>query len=130
RAPWGAGIARLLAICVLAMTAACAPRIAEEGLEMRMPVIEHVEATGPAPDRYVTRDGLRLGLTHWDAPNPFAVIVALHGMTDYSNAFAMPAPFWADHGITTYAYDQRSFGRSPQPGIWPSNDILRRDLAD
>jgi alpha-beta hydrolase superfamily lysophospholipase len=61
---------------------------------------------------------------------PFAVIVALHGMSDYSNAFAMPAPFWAEHGITTYAYDQRSFGRSPQPGIWPGNDIMRRDLAD
>ncbi len=97
---------------------------------MRMPAIERVESAGPAPDRYVTRDGLRLGLTHWDAQMPFAVIVALHGMSDYSNAFAMPAPFWADHGITTYAYDQRSFGRSPQPGIWPGNTILRRDLAD
>jgi alpha-beta hydrolase superfamily lysophospholipase len=120
----------LLSICVLALTAACAPRLAMEGPEMRMPAIEHVAANGPAPDRYVTRDGLRLGLMHWDAQNPFAIIVALHGMSDYSNAFAMPAPFWADHGITTYAYDQRSFGRSPQPGIWPGNDILRRDLAD
>ena len=97
---------------------------------MRMPAIERAETAGPAPDRYVTRDGLRLGLMHWDAQNPFAVIVALHGMSDYSNAFAMPAPFWAEHGITTYAYDQRSFGRSPQPGIWPGNNVMRRDLSD
>src|SRR5262249_41675076 len=109
---------------------ACAPRLALEGPEMRMPAIQHVQAAGLTPDSYVTRDGLRLGLMHWDAQNPFAVIVALHGMSDYSNAFAMPAPFWAEHGITTYAYDQRSFGHSFEPGIWPGNDILRRDLAD
>ena len=97
---------------------------------MRMPAIERSEGTGEAAERYVTRDGLRLGLKHWDSPTPFAAIVALHGMSDYSNAFAMPAPWWAEHGITTYAYDQRGFGRSPQLGIWPGNDVMRRDLAD
>jgi alpha-beta hydrolase superfamily lysophospholipase len=117
-------------VSLLALTAACAPRIAAEGPEIRMPAIEHGEGAGIAADRYVTRDGLRLGLAHWDAKDPFAVIVALHGMSDYSNAFAMPAPWWAEHGISTYAYDQRSFGRSPEPGIWPANAILRRDLSD
>src|SRR2546423_1814737 len=63
-------------------------------------------------------------------PAPFAAVVALHGMSDYSNALAMPAPWWAEHGITTYAYDQRGFGRSPPLGIWPGNAVLRRDLAD
>jgi len=82
-------------------------------------------------DVIVARDGTRLPMRHWDADGPpRAVIVALHGMSDYSNAFAMPAPWWADHGISTYAYDQRSFGRSPEPGIWPDNRIMRRDLAD
>jgi alpha-beta hydrolase superfamily lysophospholipase len=113
-----------------ALTAACAPKLAAEGPEMRMPAIEQSDGTGEAAARYVTRDGLRLGLKHWDAPAPFAAIVALHGMSDYSNAFALPAPWWAEHGITTYAYDQRGFGRSPQLGIWPGNDVLRRDLAD
>jgi len=122
-------MARAVAACVMVLTAACAPRIAAEGPEMRLPAIERGEGVGAA-DRYVTRDGLRLGLTHWDASAPFAVIVALHGMSDYSNAFAIPAPFWAEHGITTYAYDQRSFGRSPGPGIWPGNGMLRRDLCD
>jgi alpha-beta hydrolase superfamily lysophospholipase len=97
-----------------------------------MPTIEVTQLQGPAiaGDRYVTRDGLRLGLQHWDAPKPFAIIVGVHGMSDYSNAFAMPAPWWAQHGISTYAYDQRGFGRSPQTGIWPGDDIMRRDLAD
>jgi alpha-beta hydrolase superfamily lysophospholipase len=114
----------------LALTAACAPRIAAQGPEIRMPTIESGQGTGVAADRYVTRDGLRLGLMHWDSPMPFAVIVALHGMSDYSNAFAMPAPWWAEHGISTYAYDQRGFGRSPEPGIWPGARVMRRDLAD
>jgi len=61
---------------------------------------------------------------------PKAVVVALHGMNDYSNAFAMPAPWWAARGISTYAYDQRGFGRSPQRGIWPGSILMRRDLAD
>jgi acylglycerol lipase len=110
--------------------AACAPRLADQGTEMRMPTIESGEGLGPAADRYVTRDGLRLGLMHWDASAPQAVVVALHGMSDYSNAFAMPAPFWAAHGITTYAYDQRSFGRSPESGVWPGSTVMRRDLDD
>lgn len=97
---------------------------------MRMPAIERGEGTDVAADRYVTRDGLKLGLMHWDAKSPSAVIVALHGMSDYSNAFAMPAPWWAEHGISTYAYDKRGFGRSPQPGIWAGSEIMRHDLDD
>jgi acylglycerol lipase len=113
----------------LALTSACAPRLAAEGPEMRLPSIER-SGPGPAAERYVTRDGLKLGLAHWDASAPFAILVALHGMSDYSNAFAIPAPWWAEHGISTYAYDQRGFGRSPELGIWPGNPIMRRDLAD
>lgn len=81
-------------------------------------------------DDFLTRDGLELPLRQWNAVHPAAVIVALHGMSDYSNAFAMPGPWWADHGITTLAYDQRGFGQSPDPGIWPGSDALRQDLDD
>jgi alpha-beta hydrolase superfamily lysophospholipase len=115
---------------VLVGLGACAPKIAEQGLDMRMPAIEKGEGMGVAADRYVTRDGLKLGLMHWDAKMPEAAIVALHGMSDYSNAFAMPSPYWAQHGITTYAYDQRGFGRSPNLGVWGGNDIMCRDLSD
>jgi alpha-beta hydrolase superfamily lysophospholipase len=86
-------------------------------------------------DVLVARDGTKLPLRHWDADvpdqgKPHAVIVALHGMSDYSNAFAMPAKVWAKLGITTLAYDQRGFGAGDRPGIWAGADAMRADLSD
>ncbi len=116
-----AGI-RAAAVGAVSVLGACAPQLAQMGVEMRVPTIEG--------DRFVTRDGLRLGLSHWDASNRHAVIVALHGMSDYSNAFGMDAPWWAAQGITTYAYDQRGFGRSPNTGLWAGSEAMRQDLGD
>jgi len=81
-------------------------------------------------DTFLTRDQLHLPLRHWDASHPSAIIVALHGMSDYSEAFDMPAPDWAEHGVTTYAYDQRGFGAGPNPGVWGGEDAMRADLDD
>ncbi len=81
-------------------------------------------------DVFVTRDGLRLPLRHWDAAHPKAIIVALHGMSDYSEALDMPGPIWAAAGITTFAYDQRGFGAAPNPGVWAGSDAMRGDLDD
>jgi len=76
------------------------------------------------------RDGDTLPLRSWGPDHPKAVIVALHGMGDYSNAFSMPAEAWAKDGIATLAYDQRGFGASDHPGLWAGDDVLRRDLDD
>jgi len=74
-------------------------------------------------------DGARLPLRHWDAgPSPRAVVIALHGMNDYAEAFARPADWWATQGITTYAFDQRGFGATDRPGIWPDVPTLAADL--
>ncbi|MEO8896283.1 MAG: lysophospholipase [Rhizomicrobium sp.] len=80
----------------------------------------------------VARDGVRLPLREWKAEGgaPKAVIVALHGMSDYSNAFDMPGTEWAKRGITTLAIDQRGFGRSANPGLWAGGDVMRDDLND
>jgi acylglycerol lipase len=80
----------------------------------------------------VARDGTRLPLRHWEAEGakPRAVIVGLHGMSDYSNAFDMPGKVWAKLGITTISYDQRGFGQSEKPGIWAGADAMRADLDD
>ena len=107
---------------VILLLAACAPVTGPRGLTNDLPAIQ--------ADNFLTRDGLRLPLRHWDAENPKAVIVALHGMGDYSAAFELPAPWWAQHGITTYAYDQRGFGRAPDPGVWGGGDAMRADLDD
>jgi acylglycerol lipase len=100
----------------------CAPMLAPGGAGVAMPAIEQ--------DVFVTRDGLRLPLRHWDVAHPQAILVALHGMSDYSEAFDLPGPWWVAHGITTYAYDQRGFGRSPHPGRWAGGEAMRRDLVD
>ncbi len=83
-------------------------------------------------DFLVARDGMRLPLREWNADGdaPKAVIVALHGMSDYSNAFDMPGTEWAKRGITTLAIDQRGFGKSDNPGLWAGGDVMRRDLVD
>jgi alpha-beta hydrolase superfamily lysophospholipase len=91
-----------------------------------------------ANDAIVVRDGTKLPLRRWDAEagpdanagKPRAVIVALHGMSDYSNAFDMPGKMWAKLGITTLAYDQRGFGRSDNPGVWAGAEAMRADLND
>jgi acylglycerol lipase len=80
-------------------------------------------------DAIVSFDGARLGLSEWDAPgDPWAVIVGVHGMNDYANAFHLAAPWWAEQGVTTVAYDQRGFGRSPGRGVWAGDELLIEDL--
>lgn len=77
----------------------------------------------------IAADGARLGLSTWNAATePWAVIVAAHGMNDYANAFHIAAPRWAEQGVTTYAYDQRGFGRSPGRGIWAGDELMIDDL--
>ncbi len=88
-------------------------------------------ATSPAIAAGVFRmgDGAKLPYRVWAARGRVrAVVVALHGMNDYRNAFAMPAATWRERGITVYAYDQRGFGAAPEPGIWAGADRLIADF--
>ncbi len=75
-----------------------------------------------------TADGTRLPLRVWPAPDAKAVILALHGFNDYSNAFDMPGPYWAARGVATYAYDQRGFGRGADAGRWAGIDTYVDDV--
>lgn len=82
-------------------------------------------------DRFVAHDGTRLGLSSWptaDGAEPWAVVVGLHGMNDYGEAFTLAAPVWAAEGVATYAYDQRGFGRSPHRGVWGGTELMVEDL--
>src|SRR5215472_11632765 len=106
----------------LLLIAACAPVLMPVGTETATPEISSATVE--------MRDGDRLPLRSWGPEHPKAVIVALHGMGDYSNAFAMPAEAWARQDIVTLAYDQRGFGQSDHPGLWAGGDVMRRDLAD
>ena len=74
-------------------------------------------------------DGALLAADVWSAESPKAIIIALHGMNDYARAFEGPGAWWASHAeITTYAIDQRGFGRSPQFGRWVGAKTLAADL--
>ena len=74
-----------------------------------------------------TADGRRLPLRRWLAGDEVAVVLALHGFNDYGAAFAKAGAWWAEQGITTYAFDQRGFGAAPEPGIWPGAELLASD---
>jgi len=99
----------------------------------------HVQRALLPPDQYgqariegaafVMRDGAVLPSLHWAPPDaePWAVIVALHGINDSRAAFRLAGPWWAERGIATYAYDQRGFGDAPGRGVWPGR-LMADDL--
>ena len=78
----------------------------------------------------IAADGAVLPLRKWLPKHEVkAVILALHGFNDYSNAFAMPAPLWAERGIASYAYDQRGFGGAPLRQSWAGSGQLAADVV-
>ncbi len=116
---------RLVLALLLLTLSACAPMMVQQAgqppLGFAGPRLE--------ADAVVSFDGARLGLSKWEATEePWAVVVAAHGMNDYANAFHIAGPKWAQAGVTTYAYDQRGFGRSPGRGIWAGEDLMVEDL--
>jgi alpha-beta hydrolase superfamily lysophospholipase len=117
--------AGLLALALLGL-AACAPTVVSMGPPVTKP---RLEADPQIDDRIVTADGAELPLTVWKPNEPArAVILAVHGFNDYSNAFEDAAKDWAEAGIVTYAYDQRGFGRAPDRGLWVGTETLVSDL--
>ena len=104
----------LIACLLLLAVAACAPRLQDAGPFAETPMPASLTDTA-----FVTADGMSLPLRRWlpDTP-PRAVVVALHGFNDYSNAFAGIGTFLAASGVAVFAYDQRGFGRAPQTGVW------------
>lgn len=86
---------------------------------------------GPAlePGHVVMDDGARLRLARWTPEGePWAVIVALHGMNDSRASFRLAGPWWAERGIETWAIDQRGFGESPGRGVWAGEARMVQDL--
>jgi len=79
---------------------------------------------------FVSFDGAPLGMQSWlPEDEPKAIIAAIHGMSDYSEAFFLAGPYWASQGYATYAFDQRGFGRSPKRGVWPEHNVMMADIA-
>jgi alpha-beta hydrolase superfamily lysophospholipase len=116
----------LLAMALLALVSCATPKI-QEPLAVSTPVTPEFDI---GTQRFISFDGAELGLSVWPAKesSPDFVIIGLHGMNDYANAFHKIAPWLARNGVTTYAYDQRGFGRSVNRGLWPDQALLQGDL--
>lgn len=112
---------RTLVGLLLLLLSACAASYHLPG-----PIVTTPELNG---DHWVTEDGMRLPMRAWLPKGvPHAVILALHGMNDYSNFFDEPGSHLASLGIAAYAYDQRGFGQGPHPGYWSSTRAMAADL--
>lgn len=126
----GPRLTRLAALTAAMLLSACAAP------HFQQPLTPPDGFAGPAirPEArgagaFVTADGARLPYLHW-APSdgePWAVIVALHGMNDHKASFRLAGPWWAERGVATYAYDQRGFGRAPGRGEW-AGELMVEDL--
>jgi alpha-beta hydrolase superfamily lysophospholipase len=121
---------RAFGLLALSSVSACAPFV-------QKPEAPTSTFAGPRllPDALIAADGTALPLTVWPAVDangrpvePWAVILALHGMDDYSAANVLAGPYWAARGIATYAYDQRGFGRGPRRGLWGGEALMDEDV--
>jgi len=101
----------------------------------------HLTPAGPpiGPARREARafampDGTRLPDRVWRpqgqmAGHPWAIVLALHGMNDSRDAWAIPGPAFAAAGIEVIAPDQRGFGATADRGFWPGRRTLVADAA-
>lgn len=112
-------------VALLFLAACATPHVAPPGHETVAPAL--------GEGHFLTRDGRQLPLRMWlpqEGGAPGAVIGALHGFNDYSNAFETTGTFLARRGIATFAFDQRGFGAGPQAGLWAGADAMTTDARD
>jgi acylglycerol lipase len=110
-------------VVALFVLSACSPQVNRPGKQVVNPKIEK--------GHFTAGDGSMLPVRTWlPGNNPArAVIVALHGFNDYSNAFASPGNYLSRRGIACYAYDQRGFGGAPGHGLWSGIEAYTSDLS-
>jgi len=89
-----------------------------------------VTAPAQTTDAFVMADGVRLPYRAWlPEQDPWAVVLALHGMNDSRDAWEIPAPALNAAGIAVFAPDQRGFGDTAMRGFWPGGDALAADAG-
>ena len=118
-------IPRLAALALALTLAACAtPAI-------QPPLTPPPGFAGPSveADALVMDDGARLPLVRWTPDGePWAVVVALHGMNDSRAAFRLAGPWGGAQGMEPWAFDQRGFGEAPGRGVWAGAARLIEDF--
>lgn len=70
-------------------------------------------------DRAVMDDAYNLPLRRWGNPlKSKAIILAIHGLNDYSFGFESTGKYLAGQNILFFSYDQRGFGATRGHGYW------------
>lgn len=117
--------ARRLFVAVALLATGCAAHLPPSAVA-ETPLLVH-----PVPDdSFTLPDGTRLPVRVWmpaDGQTPRIVVLALHGFNDSRNAWALPGPVFAQHGIAVFAPDQRGFGDTPGRATWPGTETLVND---
>jgi len=113
----------LISLLAVLQLAGCAPYVRPTAPDHMRPALFE--------DHAVMADGYALPLSVWRPPADTqvrAVLLALHGLDDYRHAYAELGPYLAARGIITYAYDQRGFGATANPGVWYGSSRLIDDF--
>jgi alpha-beta hydrolase superfamily lysophospholipase len=75
-------------------------------------------------------DGEKIPYRLWKAERARALVLLLHGATDYSAAFDEIGPQFVARGITALAIDQRGFGATSTRGRWRGKGRMIRDAIE
>jgi alpha-beta hydrolase superfamily lysophospholipase len=79
---------------------------------------------------FTASDGADVPYRLWTAKAPRALVLLLHGATDYSGAFDDIGPQFAARGIGALAIDQRGFGATASRGEWRGKNRMIRDAIE
>lgn len=87
-------------------------------------------ATHVRTGSFAASDGADIPYRLWPAAAPRALILLLHGATDYAGAFDEIGPRIAAAGLTALAIDQRGFGATASRGRWRGKNRMIRDAIE
>ncbi len=79
---------------------------------------------------FVASDEALVPYRLWQAENPRALVLLLHGAFDYSGAFDEIGPKLRQRGFTAFAYDQRGFGATASRGYWTGKRRMVKDAIE
>lgn len=116
-------VQKLIFIIILGCLLSCSPYVVQKDMETSVPMLSSGQA--------IMKDGYRLPLLQLatEVSEPRAVVLALHGMNDYSNSFRSLGKYLALRNIKLIAYDQRGFGETKGRGYWHGIHSLTADLT-
>lgn len=113
----------LLTIGMICSLAACYPRFVT-------PQISACSSPHISERIFISYDNTELPLNAWLPSGEIrGVIIALHGFNDYSNFIKDSVPFFNNHKLAVYAFDQRGFGETKTRGRWSGSQTLLNDLT-